>query len=247
MPHQNNTHRTPYAKKALLLDGTLSGVITIDSTRDFRWGATVFLESATAPIKQLLVEEILTCTTMVLRDPLVKSSFTFFDCRPWTIADGATITQPNQEDLYDKGHGEKPCCEDKVFIDGADDVGSDFDAKCLSSDNVGDCVYITGVDVAGKHQVAKSDITNYLKVPVMAIIVSKSSSTTCVLHWLGPLQDFSGLTPGRVVFAGADGRPTQVVPVPSSGNSNYLQRIGVALSNDTILFIPDLNLVKLRN
>lgn len=121
-----------------------------------------------------------------------------------------------------------------------------IEANCLAGDAPGDCVRMTGPEVAGKAQVTRVSIDAYATVPAWGVILSKSASTDCLVQWLGPLRGvYTGLTAGRVYFVGVDGRPTLTPPVPTTVDL-YLQRVGVALSTDALLLTPDYTLVKLR-
>jgi hypothetical protein len=115
-------------------------------------------------------------------------------------------------------------------------------ATCQSTDAVGDLVYISGDSTAGITQVTKVDILNYLKMPAVGVIVSKSSSTSCKILRYG-LLSMSGLVPGKTYFVDFDSTPTDVRPVPSSG-SVFVQVIGVAMDSSRLLLNPSFNMTK---
>jgi hypothetical protein len=52
-----------------------------------------------------------------------------------------------------------------------------YDVNCLSADEVGNCVYVTGPVLAGKFQVATVDISDSSKVPAVGILLAKTSPT----------------------------------------------------------------------
>lgn len=117
-----------------------------------------------------------------------------------------------------------------------------FDGACPSGVVVGDLVYITGPMSGGALQVDKVDPTQLLKMPAIGVVVDKSSPTTCTFVTSGPVQVLTGLTPNARYYVGADGRPTSV---PPTARPLFFQVIGVALENETLLFQPSFDLVKL--
>lgn len=122
--------------------------------------------------------------------------------------------------------------------------GFEIDANCLSSDSVGDVVYVSGDSVGGLIQVTKADITDFHKMPGVGVIVIKSTPTDCRILRYGLLSG-SGFLPGKLHFLGADGRPTPTPPVatPSSGNV-FVQVVGVAMDSSRLLLNPSFNLTK---
>ena len=115
-------------------------------------------------------------------------------------------------------------------------------ANCLSSDAVGDLVYVTGDQVMDRYQVTKADRTESAKVPSIGLLVEKESATECQVQTQGVVEGlFSGLTPGRTYFLGADGRPSLDVTTVAG---TYVQRIGVALGTDVLLLGLDTFLTK---
>jgi hypothetical protein len=116
-------------------------------------------------------------------------------------------------------------------------------ANCLSTDSVGDLVYITGDSVGGIIQVSKVDITDYSKMPGVGVIISKSSSTDCIILRYG-LLNVTGLTPGSIYFVDSNSRPTLIRPVASPGVKVFVQVIGVAMDSSRLLLNPSFNLTR---
>jgi hypothetical protein len=107
-------------------------------------------------------------------------------------------------------------------------------AECLSSNVVGDWIYVRDAVLAGKYQVDKADPGNSGKVPAAGIIVEKINSTNCKVQWSGKLKGVvEGLTPGLTIYLGADGR-TSHTPDPTTP-----QPLGVAIDVNEILIEPD--------
>ena len=119
-------------------------------------------------------------------------------------------------------------------------------AKCLSTDAVGKCVYISGPDVAGTYQVSTADpLDGSSKMPAFGIIISKSSATECLVQVTGELKGLiTSLVPGRVVFVAADGSITQTIPTAPLSQLAYIQSMGVALTSDVLLVMPDFSIIK---
>lgn len=107
-------------------------------------------------------------------------------------------------------------------------VAKRIKAECLSSDAVGDCVYIRDAGIPDFYRVEKADPADVTKMPAVGIIIEKFSTTGCYVQVAGDLSTFSGLTPNGLVYVGLDGRPTQEPHV------EYLQTLGYALDTDTV-------------
>lgn len=112
-------------------------------------------------------------------------------------------------------------------------------ANCLATDDVLDCVRITGPKVASRYQVTKFDPTNSGEDQAVGIIVRKLDPTTCIVQFSGPLKDvYTGLTSGKRYWVGTDSRLTLTVGTPGVGGVFYLQLMGVATDSDEILVDP---------
>ena len=117
-----------------------------------------------------------------------------------------------------------------------------FRAVCLSTDVVGDCVYIRGdLDPSGYYRVGQADPAIESKVPAVGILFSKDSLTDCLVQWFGEYISGDLIIPGANVWVGLDGRPTQDYGslTPPAGTFRYYQCLGLGLSSDRILLNPN--------
>jgi hypothetical protein len=117
-------------------------------------------------------------------------------------------------------------------------------ADCSSSEAVGDFVYVSGPQVSNRDQVRKASPADYDKMPAVGVIISKSSSTTCLVQWMGETPPiFSGLSSGETYFLGADARLAERPPVPVSGYM-FAQPIAVALAADRAYIRPENTIIQ---
>ena len=73
------------------------------------------------------------------------------------------------------------------------------EAECLSSDVVGGMVYVRADRILDRYVVGTADPTDFSKMPAVAMIISKASSTLCEIQFRGEVTGvYSGLTPGDV-------------------------------------------------
>jgi len=118
-----------------------------------------------------------------------------------------------------------------------------FNGTCLASAVVGDLVYVS----AASKVVRLVDITDSTKIPVVGCITSKPTSTSCVVQCAGLVSGvYAGLTPGQLYVAGTNGRPTLTIPTPASGQSLFLQMVGIAIDTNMMLIQPATQLTKVR-
>jgi hypothetical protein len=87
-----------FASQALAADGTANGVLTVSSAYSFNRGARVYLSATGVATKELLVNEILTATTLSVKEDH-GYQYSNFDCSAYTLVLGATLTQPLQYPL----------------------------------------------------------------------------------------------------------------------------------------------------
>ena len=113
-------------------------------------------------------------------------------------------------------------------------ASSTFTGICLSSLAVGDLVYAAGAS----RTVALADPAVSGKTPVIGIVTSKPTPTSCVVQISGIVAGLSGLTPGYQLFLGLDGRLTSTPPTPGGGQTFVIQSLGVAIDAVSMLFSP---------
>lgn len=112
-------------------------------------------------------------------------------------------------------------------------------ATCQSSDAIGDLVYVTAGLTAESYAVSKADVSQTNKMPVLACIIAKLTTTTCVIQLSGEVRGiYNSLVPGRVYFVGSNARPTLSPPAPSLGGRAYVQVAGVAIDASVLRLEP---------
>lgn len=79
-------------------------------------------------------------------------------------------------------------------------------------------------------------------MPAIGVILSKGSSTTCVVAYFGVIP-VSGLTPNARYFIDVTGYPTSSVPV---ARPIILQVLGQALDSSRLLLTPSKDLLRLN-
>jgi hypothetical protein len=120
-----------------------------------------------------------------------------------------------------------------------------FDALCLSTDQLGDVVYISGDKIGSYYQVAKVDITTTTKMPAIGIIVQKLTSTTCVVMYSGEVTGlYTGMTPGETMFANSSSQLSETPPGAPTTGIVAVQAIAYSLSSDTIVVKPELPTIR---
>jgi hypothetical protein len=128
---------------------------------------------------------------------------------------------------------------------GTGDFPVQASADCPASVVVDDLVYVTGPVVAGIIQVAKVDVTDRAKMPAYGIVVSKSTTTRCIIQTLGHFVTGVVLTPGQPVYVGTDGQPASSIPsLGSSPSIAVTQIVGYAWdSSSMFLNFGDFSLI----
>lgn len=122
-------------------------------------------------------------------------------------------------------------------------IDSVFTGVCVAGDAVGDLMYMTG---AGK-TVAKVDPTNNAKMPAIGCIISKSSATSCVIQTNDLVSSvYTGLTPGKMYFAGTNSKPTLTRPTPGVGLTLLVQPVGFAIDTNLFLMTPGTAIARIR-
>ena len=114
--------------------------------------------------------------------------------------------------------------------------------NCLASDEVGDCVRVTGDQVGGRVQVTSMDPTNPTEDQAIGIIIDKINATTCMVIFQGTMRDvYTGLVPGKRYWVGSDAKLTDVLPSPApAGGVYHLQLMGVAMDDEELLLNPQM-------
>lgn len=115
-------------------------------------------------------------------------------------------------------------------------------AQCTAAEAVGDLVCIADDPPNGYHVVAKADPSDYDKMPVVGVIISKQSPTMCLVQWTGETPDlFTGLASGEIYFLGADSKLAEVPPVPTTVPL-FTQPVAVATAPTRVFVRPENNL-----
>lgn len=134
----------------------------------------------------------------------------------------------------------------RAYVDGTIDPGwvdtqtPVFVAACQEELEAGDLVCI-----ASAGEISRVDITSKSKMPCVGVISGAVDDSSYKVITNGPVRGiYSGLTPGRMYFAGSDGRPTITPPVPTSGEI-FVQPLGVSLDATTLILNPSMNLTKI--
>lgn len=116
--------------------------------------------------------------------------------------------------------------------------------ECTAAEAVGNFVYIISDPPDGQDIVRKADPTDYDKLPAVGVIISKPTSTTCLVQWFGETPDiFSGLSTGEIHFLGTDSNIADVPPTPS-GSPVFSQIVAVATAPTRAYIKPNEALIK---
>lgn len=121
-----------------------------------------------------------------------------------------------------------------------------FNGTCLSTAQLGDIVYLTG---GASNEVRAVDLTDFDKMPVAGCLIQKPTPTTCVVQTSNIVSGiYTGLTPGRIHFAGRGSNPKPVypAPIPSIGETIFIQPVGIAINSSTIALAPSTVLTKIK-
>jgi len=108
--------------------------------------------------------------------------------------------------------------------------------NCPGTVNVLDVVYLTGADL-----VDAADADDHTKQPVIGVVVSKPSFTTCWVQYSGELAGFIGLIPGATYYLsttpGQMCRP--VDPGYPSNQGDIVQKVTFARSTTVMVVMID--------
>lgn len=116
-------------------------------------------------------------------------------------------------------------------------------AECLTTDDIGAMVYIRDAAVGEMYKVEAVDPDDLSKMPAVAMIIQKITSTSCVIQFYGEVADvYTGLTPGSRYFVGdATGALSEGAP---TGSGKIIQSVGVALSSNVLIMDPHFVMAK---
>ena len=134
----------------------------------------------------------------------------------------------------------------KGLTPGAAGITGYVDVACLTSDTIGSPVSIREAPINGKWRVHTADPTNFVKMPAVGILISKSTPTVGVARVLGTCDAFSGLTPGVNYMVGAGGTLVAAIPGTSATGSYWGQHLGIAVSADTLMLNGNVNMIEYR-
>lgn len=112
--------------------------------------------------------------------------------------------------------------------------------SCLTTDSIGDAVYVVSVGTGGIYEVAKADPSSHSSMPAIGILMQKTDPDNGFVQFFGEIKGmYTGLTPGRSYFVGSNGRPSLTPPGPGVAPSRaYIQAIGIAIDSDVLLLNP---------
>ena len=103
---------------------------------------------------------------------------------------------------------------DTVVIDS---TGSDKClANCLATDQIGDCVYVTGPRLSDRKQVTKIDPLVDPPQIFAGVICEKTSPTECLLQIAGEYETPYPVNFADIYYVGFDGRLSDVPPMPTT-------------------------------
>jgi hypothetical protein len=117
-----------------------------------------------------------------------------------------------------------------------------FAAHCSSAEAVGNLVYVRGSNKV----VRNIDPTNVSKMLAVGCVISKSDSSHCDVQTSDLVAGvYSGLTPGRMYWAGLNSQPVLTKPAPPVGGLVLQQPIGFAIDVNILLMQPGTNIFKI--
>jgi hypothetical protein len=112
--------------------------------------------------------------------------------------------------------------------------GRYFDASCLTSAAVNDCVKVVGTNGGGRPKVRLCDPNDPSLMPMTGIVVQKYSPMICLVQVSGLTITLPGLVAGEPYFVGPSGGPVTPEPVTLKR-----QLIGVAIGPQKLLLYPN--------
>jgi len=117
-----------------------------------------------------------------------------------------------------------------------------FTGICLNTIQVGDLVFAAGPN----RTVDLADPVNMTKMPVIGIVSSKPTPSSCIVQTTGIATGLSGLTAGQYVFIGRNGRPTMTSPTPALGETLVHQPLGIAIDSTSMVLCLSIITTRVR-
>lgn len=118
-------------------------------------------------------------------------------------------------------------------------VGVTDNYNCPTSVAVNDVVY----ESAGSNNVDRANATSTATGPAIGFVISKPTTTTCIVQFMGPVSGFTGLTPDTQYYlTTANGA---ISTTPPSGSGNTVQKVGVAKSTTVLEILIDQTVTEL--
>lgn len=103
---------------------------------------------------------------------------------------------------------------------------------CAAEVSVRDAVYLSGSGAVGK-----ADANDPFKQPVVGLVVSKPTETTCRIIYYGEISGFTGLTVGVSCFLSLT--PGEITANPPTSPGSIIQKVGFARSSSTLVVFVD--------
>lgn len=121
------------------------------------------------------------------------------------------------------------------------------EVECLSGNQIGDWVYISGEPVGDRWTVDKADIYDRDKMPTMGVLIEKTDTTQGIIQIIGPCDIFTGLDiTESTAWLGSTGIQ-YTVPNPGPGGYAVVQRIGKAIAEDVFWISGSLELYEISS
>ena len=112
-------------------------------------------------------------------------------------------------------------------------------ANCIASDIVGNCVGISAPRLGVFFQVRTVDPGDLAGIAAVALVISKSSSTECMVQFEGVYAGpFAALGTGKRYYVGPTGQLALTPPIPAAGQIYHIQAMGFATSSNEFYIQP---------
>ena len=111
-------------------------------------------------------------------------------------------------------------------------------AKCLNTDSVGDCVYARPLSSDNNYKVSKVNPDNVSKMPAVGMIVYKENNN-CKVQVSGVVKGiYGGMDIRKPLYVDKDGGLTQYLPPEIEGDRMFIQPMGMAISENSLVLSP---------